>query len=369
MIGNKGKYSRISRITYLSILSVSMFVLFTLLLFIVNACQEEAEEITPTPSDKVIIPNSAISQMIQGIAILDGSPDNILDNASCMTLVLPVTVVVNGQEILIGSANDFAVVEHILDESELDDDTVMVIFPVVVNLADHTELIMNNAEELEDLADQCTEGGLDNDIECIDFKYPVTFSLYDSENQLSDVTAINNDRELYQFFDGLGDDTLVGFKFPITVILSGGEVIIDNNHDLEVVIENSMKDCDEDDDNDHNDDDADDSGLIAALLAGNWKITHFSNGSDETALFADYIITFHENRTTVATDGVSAVNGEWETNGDDGTLALELFLGGESPFDMVPAFSRVIEFNSSLIKLKNVNSEDGLETTMIFEKI
>ena len=362
------KKKTIFKIRYYSFLC--LFLLFTVLLFIFSGCQEESEEITLPPSDKVIRANSAIADYIRSIALNDGSPDNILDNASCTVLVFPVTVVVNGQEMQISSPDELKTVERLLDESENDHDTLIIIFPVTVTLPDHTELLINNAEEFEDISEQCTEGGHDDDIECVDFQYPLSVSVYDSQNQVSRVVTISNDAELFRLFDTLEEDHFAGFKFPVTVIVTGGEEItVSDNHHLEDIIEDHMDDCDEDDDNDHNDDDADDTGLVAALLSGDWEITRYFAGTDETELFADFTITFHDDNTTMSSDGVSSVEGEWETNGDDGTLVLELELGEEAPFDAMPDTWYVLEFNSSLIQLKNVNTEDGSEITMVLERI
>ena len=116
------KKKTIFKIKYYSVLC--LFLAFTVLLFIFSGCQEESEEITPPPSEKVIMANSAIAGYIRSIALNDGSPDNILDNASCTVLVFPLTVVVNGQEIQVSSADDLATVEGILDESANDHDTL-----------------------------------------------------------------------------------------------------------------------------------------------------------------------------------------------------------------------------------------------------
>ena len=338
------------------------------LLFIFSGCQEESEEITPPPSGKVIMPNSVLADLIQRIALKDGSSDNIIDNSSCTTLELPVTVVVNGQEIKIDSADDFKTVERILDEFENDNDTLSIIFPVTVTISDYTELIINNDEEWEDIIDQCTEGGHDDDIECVDFQYPLTFSVYDSKNQLSDVITINDDGELYRFFDTQEEGDLVGFKFPITVILfDGEEITINNNDQLKGVIENASDDCDEDDDNDHNDDDADDAALINALLASDWEITYFFNGTDKTKAFADFVLKFFSDRTASATDWVSLVKGTWQSYGDEGFLELE-FDFEDAPFNDLQKDWELVEFTDSFIKLKNVSEEDGSVSTLFFKK-
>ncbi|MEO5600934.1 MAG: hypothetical protein ABIR06_08410 [Cyclobacteriaceae bacterium] len=355
------------KIKYYSVLC--LFFLFTVLLFIFSSCQKELDEITPPPSDKVIVPNSAVSNYIQHIALHDGSPDNILDNASCISLVLPLTVMVNEQEIKIESSDDFIEVENILDEFENDNDSLRIIFPVTVTLADHTERIINNSDELEDIGDECTEGGSDDDIECVDFQYPLTFTVYDSQNQLSSVTVINNDEELFTFFDTMEEGDLASFKFPVLVILGGGEEItIDNNDQLEAVIESSIDECDEDDDNDHDEDDADDTGFITALLNSNWQITYFFDGSDETGAFADFVFIFHEDGATLSTNGVSSIQGTWDTNGDNGSINIKLNLGEEAPLDAIMEDWEVVEFNSSLIKLQDVSEEDQTVTTLVFER-
>ena len=365
MMKNKNIHSKIRHYSILC-----PFLLFTAFSFLFSACQEESEEITPPPTDKVILPNSVIATLIQHIALNDGSSDNILDNSSCTSLVLPVTVVVNGHEIHISSEDDFKLVERILDEVENDDDTLTIIFPVTVILSDYSRLIVTNEEQLEDITEQCIEGGVDDDIECIDFKYPLIFSVYDSNNQVSSLVTVNNDQELFEFFDGLSNDHLISFKFPVTVVLSSGEeVTLNDNNELKDSIENTSGDCDEDDDNDHNDDDADNTALIAVLIAGEWEITYFFNETDKTDAFENFVFSFHKDGTALAANGVSSINGTWKSYGDDGFLELEFDFGEETPFDDIQEDWELVEFSNSFIKLKDVNGGDGSVNTLVFEKM
>ncbi len=355
------------KIRYYSILG--LFLLFNLILFIFSSCQEETEQITPPLSGNVILPNSEVAHLIQRIALNDGSSDNIIDHSSCTTLEFPFTVRVNGQEIEIASKEDFTTVERIIDEFENDNDRVSIVFPVTVTLADHTQRIINENEALQNIIDQCTEGGHDEDIECVDFQYPLTFSVYNSNNQLSDVLAINNDQELFDFFDTREKDDLVAFKFPIIIILSGGEEITMNNNDqLRAFIENAIDDCDEDDDNDHNDDDADNSGFNAALTTGAWEISYFFDGTDETGVFADFVFTFNADGTATAAHGVSSTNGTWKSYGDQGFLELGLDFGSETPLDNIQEDWELIEFSDATIKLKDVNEIDDTVSTLNFKK-
>ncbi len=354
---------------YNSIPYLFLLVIVPLFMFSVSGCQEEKIEIIPAPPDQVIVPNSTVANLIQRISLNDGSSDNILDNSSCTLLILPVTVLVNGQEIQINSKDDLKFVERIFDEDVNEDDTVIIIFPVTVILADHTSLTINNEEELEAIIDQCTEGGDDDDIECIDFQYPLTFSLFNSNNQLFNTKVINNDQGLYEFLQALEQGDLVSPIFPITVVLSDGTVnTINNNDELEDIIENAIDDCDEDDDNDHNDDDIDDTELIMALIDGEWEITNLFTDIDQTASFMNFVFTFNEDNTGLATDGTSSVNGTWESHGDDGCLELELDFEGDAPFEDIRDTWEVIEFSSSLISLEHMNDENEPVSTLVFEK-
>lgn len=311
-----------------------------------------------------------VADYISRIALNDGSFDNIIDKTSCARLILPVTVLVNGQEVQINSADDFRLVEGVLDEFENDNDTLNILFPVTVTRPDHTQVVINSSEAFWDIADECLEGGEDEDIECIDFRYPLSLSIYDSNLQLFYTAVIDNDQELFEFFHNLNEGVFASFKFPVTLMLYGGAEIVINNHDeLEDAVEDNIDGCDEDDDNDHNDDDADDTELVSVLSGGDWKITYFFGGTDETDLFSAFVLALYENGTVLASDGASSVDGEWDTNGDDGTLLLDLQFREEPPFDAVPEIWTVLEFDNSLIKLKNVDKEDGSETTMVIEKI
>lgn len=365
---NMKEVKSICKYGYLS--GSGVIVLLASLLFAVSGCQEESEVITPPPVEQAILANSSLAHYIARVALNDGSSDNIVDNTSCTSLVFPFTVLVNGQEVTIISADDLTTVERILDESEDDNDTLSIVFPVTVMFADHTQQVIHNKEDFEHLAEGCPEGEEDEDIECVDFKYPLEISVYDSDNQVARVVVIKNDAELAAFFDTLEEGDYAGFKFPVTVFVNGGEeVTVTDNRQLEDLIKDHMDDCDEDDDNDHNDDDADDTDLINALLAGQWKVAQYFAGTDQSELFADFVITFHADGTTVSSDGHSSIAGEWETNGDDGTLVLDLELGETMPFDNMPDDWQVVEFDDVQVKLKNVDTDDESESTLVLQRI
>ena len=353
----------LTKILFLSLMALSAL----------TGCQKEAEEIIlPLPSE-AFTAKSVVAGLIERTTMLDGSSDNILDSASCASLVLPVTVLVNGQEVTVTTEEDLKYVERILDEFENYDDEVNIIFPVTIVLADHSLVNVQNEDELESIMDQCAEGGVDDDIECIDFNYPLTLAIYNTNNQVSDVITIDSDTELYEFIDALEEGELISFEFPVVMQLSDGtEITVYNNDELEDAIENATSYCDEDDDTDFDDDDIDDSIFITALLTGPWKVNYFFKETNQTAEFASFSFTFNTDGTVQTTDGVSVVEGTWNSYGDDGGLELLLDLGEDSPFNEIREDWEVIEFNDTTITLKDHRPEE-METepvkTLIFQKL
>jgi hypothetical protein len=350
--------------------SLRLFTLVSMIgLLFSFGCQQDVTEIIDAPTAEVITPESNVAELIQRTAMRDGSDDNIIDKSSCSSIVLPIIVVANGLEIHLDSEEDLVTVEKILDQFEWDDDIIEILFPITVILADHTELVINNEDDLEALWESCGENEIDDDIECIDFVYPFTISVFDSENQLSDVITVENDEELHHFFKEFDDDEVASINFPITVVLSDGSEYVVNDHDeLENLIDAVKDDCDEDDDNDYNDDDVDDSDLRHILVDGLWEITKFMDEEDETAIFDGYIFDFLENGIVEASKNGQGYRGEWMTYGDDGTLELELFFGNEYPLAEIVDDWDIIEFDGNIIKLKDISGGDGSVEYLTFER-
>ena len=276
-------------------LNRNLIFLATLLVgFVLGGCQNETVEIIEPLNESVLNAESPIVNLVQQATQHDGSWDNIIDNSSCSSVVLPVSVIANGVPVEINSVEDLLIVERIFDEAGTQPLSLEIVFPITVLLNDHTEKEINNYQELIELAEFCIEGGEDEDIECVDFDYPLTISIYNSENQLSDVVTVNDDEQLYKLFKALKESELVSFNFPLTLLLKdGSEVVVQNNDELKEVIEDYAEECDEDDDNDYSDDDIDDSDLKAVLLEGEWEITYFFDEKDETGDFNDFRFKFY----------------------------------------------------------------------------
>jgi len=97
-----------------------LFLLPFFALLMLMSCQEEVIDITEPAEAETLVANSQLTSFMASASIMDGSADNIIDNASCLSVDLPVTVIVNGVELTIDSKEDFKVTEALFDEFEDD---------------------------------------------------------------------------------------------------------------------------------------------------------------------------------------------------------------------------------------------------------
>ena len=128
-----------------------LFLLPFFALLMLMSCQEEVIDITEPAEAETLVATSQLTSFMASASIMDGSADNIIDNASCLSVDLPVTVIVNGVELTIDSKEDFKVIEALFDEFEDDNDYLEIIFPITIILSDYTELTINNRDELKSL--------------------------------------------------------------------------------------------------------------------------------------------------------------------------------------------------------------------------
>jgi len=338
--------------TKIKVLFLSLFIaLFT-------SCQTEVSEIIQPSQDEALQANTTVATLVQKTATKDGSKDNIIDNASCLSVQLPVTVNVNGLEIIIDSEEDFDVIEAIFDEFDDDFDSLDIIFPIVIILSDFSEMNIANVDELESFIDQCEdENEFDDDIECIDFIYPITLSIFDSENQLAETVTVSNDEDFYHFIDEIEDYHIVQINFPITVeLFDGTHLTINDMEELENTIDEADGMCDEDDDNDYDDDDCDDcteEQITNLLVSCSWTVDKIIvNDSDNTEQYTDFVFTYFEDGTVIAEAGGNEIIGTWivESIMDEIMVKLE--------FDNFSDFS----FNWVLYEI-----EDDYEIDLRFE--
>jgi hypothetical protein len=208
------------------------------------SCQQEETEITNTGNDEVVGVNSNLILLLEQMSGNDGSLDDLLDNASCIEINLPVTVTVNGSTITINNLNDISLVEENIDASDSDDDDIQISFPIIITLSDYTDVVVNSEEELLGYVLDCFGEDI---ISCVDFQYPISFSVFNTDFQNADTVTIGNDEALYEFLLSIGDSDgaiIASLNYPIVLEYENGDTVsVNSNQELEGAISNADQNC------------------------------------------------------------------------------------------------------------------------------
>ncbi|WP_425235994.1 hypothetical protein [Ulvibacterium sp.] len=316
-----------------------------------SSCQTEYEELPGENEQETIMASSSTAQLVEKTVSNDGSFDNIVDGSSCFNVRFPYTVEVNGLELTINAVKDLELIEEIFDALEDDEDVLEILFPITITLGDYTEITINGEGDLREWAEKCIEGGDDDDIECIDFVYPITLFTFDINKQQTGNVAVESDMEMRRFFAGLDEEDLISIQFPVTLkLFDGTEIVVDSNAELANAIENAKEACDEDDDNDYNDDDFDEERLDFCLTQCSWLVKEVKrDGVNQTDQYFEYLMNFKEDGSVTVKDREgNNLEGTWSTRASDDGALLKM------EFDVLVDFSLewlVYEIEEHKIKL------------------
>ncbi|MFC7358502.1 hypothetical protein ACFQO1_12445 [Jejudonia soesokkakensis] len=335
-------------LTKLVFLLVSVLVLFS--------CQKEESEMIDETDEETITANSTLANLLSRSSQNPGDLDDIIDGSDCVQVVLPITVFANGQKVIITDEDDIEIVEDIFDQFPNDQDTLEIVFPINIVLADFTQVTVTSQTELDAIIAAC-ENDLDDTLECVSFVYPLTFFTYDSNQQQTGTVIINSDVEMFLFLSNLDDDDIIALQYPVSVIVNGETTVIANNTELVTLLsetncDNSSIPVDE---------------LEAFITSGSWYITYFFDDLDETDDFDGYEFTFATNNTAAATNGSNTVTGTWELTGSS-TPDFELFFGTQDPFDELDEDWDILEINENIIRLRDISGGDGSTDYLTFER-
>ncbi|MEE9363272.1 MAG: hypothetical protein V3U92_11810 [Cellulophaga sp.] len=290
-------------------------------------CQDEFEEVIEKTDKETLAVSSATVKLITDTTSKDGSFDNIVDETSCFAINFPYTVNIHGLDIIIDSIEDLRLIEEIFDKVDTDVDILDILFPITITLADFTEIVINNQQELREVGKDCIEGGDDDDIECIDFVYPITLYTFDINKVKTGKVVVTSDKELKRFFAGLDKKDIVSVQFPISLkFFDGTEISVNSNEELAQTLERAKNICDEDDDNDHNDDDFTKERLDEYLVKCPWLVKEVKRNAElHTEQYFGYILNFKEDGEVVARDkNGNVLKGTWNTRVHENKVLIKL---------------------------------------------
>ncbi len=202
------------------------------------SCQEEEREFIDPNLDNTVPRNSQLAGLMKNVVTHDGSFDDIVDRGNCFSINLPYTILLNGDEFVINEILDY--------QKFLGTDVIEISFPVTITQSDHVEKVVENNTELEIFSNNCKTD--DEDIECIDFVYPMSISTFDSSSNQLKTIEIGHDSQMFNFMSDVSDNISVSINYPIKLVLHNGENVgAQHNSELLSKILDAAPACDEDD--------------------------------------------------------------------------------------------------------------------------
>ncbi len=215
---------------------ICCLLIFGMLLFV--SCQEEEREIIDPNIDDTIPKDSQLAKLMKNVVTHDGSFDDIVDSGHCFSINLPYTIIRNGNNVTIQNANQY--------QSLTMTDVLEIQFPITITLFDHTEVVIQNINGLKGYADDCMP--IDDDIECIDFVYPMQLSVFDVSTNRFSTVDVGHDSQMFIFMSDLDDNTKVSINYPIGLVTHNGQNIsAQHNSGLLEIILDTASACEEND--------------------------------------------------------------------------------------------------------------------------
>lgn len=221
--------------------SVALFVLLITISLFTVSCQKEKTVVRNPPPEQTIDAGSNLVNLMREMAENDGTVDNIIDETSCSSIQFPFTVIAGGIEVTIDSIEDLLIIQQLFDDANGDID-IEILFPITIVLPDYSTIVIENQEAFDLFIASCDP----SPNECVDFVYPISFSVFNLEFELIDTVVIENDFELFFFLQDLNDNSgnIVSLNFPVSLNYDNGTTIeVNTNIELATAIEAGPENC------------------------------------------------------------------------------------------------------------------------------
>jgi hypothetical protein len=329
-----------------------------------TSCQNEIDDVQGDNPDTNSV-NSTTTKNLKRTSMYDGSFDDFLDGAACSSIVLPVTVKVNGVQVAILSQLDYQQVLSIFGQFNDDQDTAVLQFPIKVKLSDYTEVTVNSQTEYNAILNACTSAGTSgqNAISSVNINFPITILTYNLSLQQTGSVVITSEQQLYAYMANVSSTELFSVKYPISVTIGDGtKITISSDAELQAAINTSLK--------------VEEAIALAVqnakklepiLVNGKFKVDSFvTAGVNSAANYKDFTIDFANNLSLTATNLLSTtVNGTYAVSSELNVL-LKLNFSGNASFVLLNNTWKITTFTATTITLQ---STTDAAVTLILKQI
>lgn len=336
--------------------ATKVYIFFTVLTILLFSCQNDESEIILN-NEESLLADSELADLMQRMTQYPTSVDNIIDNTNCFAVNLPVTVIANGQQMVIASGADYVLIHNVFNASSTDEDTIEIVYPVTVTYADYSQQEITSQQEWN-AAVSCSGNAVLGELSCIRFNYPVSISTYNTQNQIADVVILDDNMSLYQLIVSINDESLGAIAFPVRMIKpDGGQAIFNTNEELLAAINGYAPQCDM----------SAASLLDDIIVDGTWHVSFYAeNDIDLTNNYFGYTFTFNNDGSLLVIKETLFVPGTWDVYNESSALKLNLGFDGEV-LDGIEEDWVVTEYTATTMKLMHVNT--GNSTTDVLNLI
>lgn len=197
----------LKKISFLFLLPIAIF-----------GCMKEID-LTEGENPNTNNANSETSNYYKRIGMYDGSFDDLIDNISCSSVKLPVSLLANNIPLTITSTADYQLVLNIFNLSPIDTDTVVFNFPITILNQDYSQTSVTSQGQFNNLSALCNQAI--GAITCVDIVYPIKISLYNTTTEQTTIISIVNDQNLFDFMANLSVKEVYSVHYPINVKIIG----------------------------------------------------------------------------------------------------------------------------------------------------
>lgn len=330
------------------------------LFFTFFSCQTEEKEIVnePAPAD-LLVPNTPLINLIRRTTQNPTSIDNVIDNSSCFSVQLPVTVIVNGSTILVSNPANYQTVQQAIDAFSNDDDLVNFVYPISIQFQNFSTQVIADRDALDNALDGCDDDDDFAEIDCIAFNYPINVNLYDTNNQIANTITMSSNLQFFNFANTLPAQVLATIVYPISVTDANGLALtISSNNALQDFVENSIDDCD--------DSSVPSPNFTSVLTSGTWIVTyHYDDDDDDTDEYEGYNFTFNSNFTISVIKDTQNSTGTWANYLDSGSNKLDLNFS-DSNLQEFNEDWKIVEYSSNQIRLRHISGGDDMNESYLY---
>ncbi len=334
----------------ISKINLRLLAVISLMLISVSCQKEDKELIDDTNNPDTFTAGSNLTQILLSASQNNGSLDNIIDGSDCISVVYPVQVVANGQQVTLQSINDLSLVEDIFNQFPNDTDTLEIMFPITVATEDFDQIIVENQTTLDALVSAC-DNAISDTYSCVDFVYPITCFIYNEANEQTNTITLNNSYEWFEYLIYLQPGIYVAIDYPMSVIVNGQTIVVNSNQELSAAI--AQADC--------SSGGTSISEFETIITTGVWYVTYYFDDFDETADFAEYEFNFDSEGTASATNSIGTTPGTWNYYADSTVEKVDLYFGMVSPLDELDEDWVILEATQDIIRLRHESGDGSLD--------